>query len=59
MLRVAERKAGYGTSWIAGLVNRRHPNVAAVALANKNARIVWALLRHERNYDARYRAIAA
>ena len=59
VLRVAERKAGYGTSWIAGLVKRRHPNVAAVALANKNARIVWALLRHERNYDARYLAIAA
>jgi transposase len=59
VLRVAERKAGYATSWIAGLVKRRHPNVAAVALANKNARIVWALLRHERNYEARYQALAA
>jgi len=59
VLRVAERKAGYATSWIAGLVKRRPPNVVAVALANKNARIVWALLRHERNYDARYQAIAA
>jgi transposase len=59
VLRVAERQAGYETSWIAGLVKRRHPNIAAVALANKNARIVWALLRHDWNYDARYRAIAA
>jgi transposase len=59
VLRVAKRKAGYGTSWIAGLVKRRHPNIAAVALANKNARIVWALLRHDRNYDARYLTIAA
>jgi transposase len=59
VLRVAERKAGYATSWIAGLIKRRHPNIAAVALANKNARIVWALLRHERNYDARYQASAA
>ena len=59
VLRVADRKAGYATSWIAGLVKRRHPNVAAVALANKNARIVWAPLTHERNYDARYQAIAA
>jgi poly-gamma-glutamate capsule biosynthesis protein CapA/YwtB (metallophosphatase superfamily) len=25
--------------------------VAAVALANKNARIVWALLRHGEEYD--------
>ena len=59
VLRVAERKADYGTSWIAGLVKRRHPNIAAVALANKNARIVWAMLKHERNYDARYQATAA
>src|SRR5215468_2489193 len=45
VLRVAERKPDYGTSWIAGLVKRRHLNIAAVALANKNARVVWALLR--------------
>jgi len=25
-----------------------------VALANKNARIVWALLAHDRNYQADY-----
>jgi len=41
-------------SWINGVVNRRNKNVAAVALANKNARIVWALLAHERQYDAGY-----
>ena len=59
VLRVAESKPNYAASWIAGLVERRHPNVAAVALANKNARIVWALLRHDRNYDAAYQALAA
>jgi len=26
-------------------------NVAAVALANKNARIAWALLAHQRNFE--------
>ncbi|MDX4953619.1 IS110 family RNA-guided transposase [Delftia acidovorans] len=41
-------------SWINGVVNRRNKNVAAVALANKNARIVWALLAHDRRYDAGY-----
>ena len=41
-------------SWINGVVNRRNKNVAAVALANKNARIVWALLAHERQYEAGY-----
>ena len=30
--------------WLGKLRQRRHPNVAAVALANKNARIVWAML---------------
>ncbi|MDM0109927.1 IS110 family transposase [Variovorax sp. J22R24] len=41
-------------SWIAAVVNRRNKNVAAVALANKNARIVWALLAHGRCFDAEY-----
>jgi hypothetical protein len=27
---------------------QRHPNVAAVALANKNARIVWAMLARDK-----------
>lgn len=30
--------------WLVSLRRRRHPNVAAVALANKNARIAWAML---------------
>lgn len=31
-------------SWLRKLMARRNKNVAAVALANKNARIIWALL---------------
>jgi transposase len=42
-------------SWLPKLLQRRNANVAAVALANKNARIVWALLAHERNYQPGYR----
>ena len=38
-------------SWIGAVVTRRNKNVAAVALANKNARIVWALLAHDRQFD--------
>ncbi len=30
--------------WLGKMRQRRHPNVAAVALANENARIVWAML---------------
>jgi hypothetical protein len=29
---------------------RRHPNVVSVALANKNARIVWAMLARDEDY---------
>ncbi len=37
--------------WVTGIATRRHPNVAAVALANKTARMAWAMLRNETNYD--------
>lgn len=48
--------------WLERLLTRRHRNIAAVALANKNARIVWALLAHRRDYQPGYvsaRAAAA
>jgi transposase len=59
VIRVAERKVGYAESWLGRLIGRRHPNVAAVALANKNARIVWALLKYERDYQPDYQPSAA
>ena len=40
-------------------MGRRNKNVAAVALANKNARTVWALLAHDRDYQADYEPAAA
>lgn len=56
--RVTQKPAS--CSWINGVINRRNKNVAAVALANKNTRIVWALLAHDRQYEAGYlRTIAA
>ncbi len=30
--------------WVAQLLERKKPKIAAVALANKNARIVWAMM---------------
>ena len=54
VLRVAQRKANYAGSWLANLMSRRHQNIAAVALANKNARIIWALLAHDRNYQPNF-----
>jgi transposase len=54
VLRVAERKANHAGSWLAKLMARRHHNVAAVALANKNIRIIWALLAHDRKFDVAF-----
>ncbi|WP_270829256.1 IS110 family transposase [Aeromonas sp. QDB20] len=54
VLRVAERKESFSGSWLAGMMARRNPNVAAVAQANKTARIIWALPAHDRKYDANY-----
>ena len=38
-------------AWTARLVARRGPNVAAVALANHNARVLWALLSHGSSFS--------
>ena len=40
--------------WALRLAERRPVNVATVALANKMARTIWALLAHERDYRADY-----
>ena len=38
--------------WLKSLLERAHKNIVIVALANKLARIVWAVLRHGGTYDA-------
>jgi len=45
-----ERHRGARASWAARLKLRRGANVAAVALANKNARVLWALLSRGQSY---------
>lgn len=45
--------------WLTNLLARRPHNTAAVALANKMARTIWALLAHERTYQKDYAASAA
>ena len=45
--------------WLEKLLARRPLNVAVVALANKMARTIWALLAHERTYEKGYAARAA
>ena len=54
VLRAVGNKSDPRSRWIAGVAARRHKNVAAVALANKNARIVWALLTRGEDYDSQH-----
>jgi len=37
-------------AWLSGLLGRRHFNVATVALANKTARVAWAVMSTEQTY---------
>ena len=39
--------------WLQKLEHRRHKNIAVVALANKQARIAWALLSKGKRYEER------
>jgi len=41
-------------SWLVKLTTRRNKNIAAVALANKTARVAWALLAHDRQFEIGY-----
>jgi transposase len=49
----ASRKRGGGFGWLVRLLERKRPKVAAVALANKMARIVWAVLVRTRHIGQR------
>lgn len=55
---VAERDTPLGR-WAKALLGRAHPNIAVVALANKLARIAWAVLRRgEKFADKNWRMAA-
>jgi transposase len=49
-LRWIDTKCDDRSRWLRALIARRGENRAAVALANKNARIAWALLVHNQEY---------
>jgi transposase len=51
-LRWIGLKTDRRSTWVRGLIDRRGKNKAAVALANKNARIAWALLKTDAVYIA-------
>ncbi len=50
VIRWVVRKGGSANRWLAALVARKPRMVAAVALANKMARMIWALTTKQENY---------
>ena len=51
VLRHVESKDDGLSHWLKALAARKHVNVATVALANKTARIAWALVHNEEAYN--------
>lgn len=51
-LRQVKAKPDKGSKWFTGLLARRPVRVAVVALAAKNARVIWAILTSGKNYQA-------
>lgn len=58
VVRVAEAKTGE-LGWLDKLLLRRNKNIATVALANKNARVVWALLAQGDSFKPGYTKASA
>ncbi len=52
VVRVAHKYQDRRNRWISELDQRRNKNISAVAVANKNARIAWALLSKKTTYRA-------
>lgn len=50
VIRFSESKTDKRNRWVNELIARRNKNVATVALANKNARIIWSILAREEHY---------
>jgi len=49
-IRFAKARAATGEAWIKGLQERRPPKVVIIALANKMARIAWALMTRGQSF---------
>jgi transposase len=57
---IRSKRAQVAGSWLARLLERRPAKVVAIALANKTARVIWAMLRHCEPYrEQRVPATAA
>jgi transposase len=50
VIRTAPAKTDRLSTWVMRIATTRHPNIAAVALANKTARIAWAMMSRGTDY---------
>lgn len=57
VVKLAKPGHRFGTPWLLGLLQRRPKKLAAVALANKMARVVWAMMTSGEAY--RHQPVAA
>ncbi len=53
--RFRQKAPDFEQTWLGRLAKRRPTNVALVALANKRARTLWAMLAHGRTYDPAFK----
>jgi len=51
VIRTSKGKDDRLSQWVTRLAQRRHPNIAAAALANKTTRMAWAMLRNGTDYE--------
>jgi transposase len=51
VIQQVQRGRGHAAPWLVELVKRKPPKLAAVALANKTARIAWKLMVSGEHYD--------
>lgn len=58
-LRCAGDKPDHVLRWALKLQESKGFNIAAVALANKLARVAWAVLAHGRRYEAQWKGVSA
>jgi transposase len=51
VIQQVKKGRGHPSPWLMGLIKRKPPKLAAVALANKTARIAWKLMVSGERYD--------
>jgi len=53
-VRYSENNDDYIVRWIVKLRDKKHPNVVAVAMANKLTRIAWVIMSKDVEYEPKH-----